>query len=146
MPLLHFGPHLSPGAAGRSARAAVQASGRADAGSGEWRVLLPAGARIEARLRKVGKAVGTVGKSFDLVAAIARFEEQRLDLGEPERLKMRVEGDRIYVDTDASGPWLLALERYLKDLTGRYIEILCEEKLDANKIRRLADLRGKRSK
>ena len=56
----------------------------------------------------------------------------------------REDRDRIFVDTRLDGAALLALERYLKDYTGRYTEILCEEVRDANVLRRMADLRGKR--
>ena len=57
---------------------------------------------------------------------------------------VREQGDRIFVDTRLDGAALLALERYLKHFTGRYTEILCEEVRDANVLRRMADLRGKR--
>ena len=57
---------------------------------------------------------------------------------------VRVQADRVFVDTAMDGAALLALERYLKQISGRYIEILCEEKRDANVLRRMADLRGKR--
>ncbi len=54
-------------------------------------------------------------------------------------------GDQVFVDTRLDGPSLLALERYLKHFTGRYTEILCEEVRDANVLRRMSELRGKRT-
>jgi hypothetical protein len=59
---------------------------------------------------------------------------------------VRESGDRVFIDTALDGHNLLKLERHLKRQTGRYIELLCEEKRDANVLRRMADLRGKRTK